>query len=704
MTKSKIAPITLSRSRDIPFNKLVLSQSNVRRTKAGVSIEELAEDIARRTLLQSLSVRPILDEGGGETGMFEIPAGGRRYRALERLVQQKRLARNAPVPCVVRTEGLAEEDSLAENIQRAPLHALDQFKAFQAMVEKGLPEEEVAVAFTTTVAVVRQRLRLAAVNPALLEVYAEDGMTLDQLMAFTINPDPERQMQVWDTIQKTHNRQPHQIRRLLTEDTVRASDRRAQFVLAEYQDASGAIIRDLFEPDHGGWLQDPALLDRLVLSKLERAVERVKAEGWKWVESAIDFPYGHTFGLRRLTGEPSPMSDDEIAALQALTTEYEGLEAAHAEVEDYPEAIDQRLSEIETAMDGLKTRPTLYAPDDLALAGAFLSLDAAGQLRIDRGYVRPEDEPVADVVDGEAPSVDSDADDGEDAGAREGDVAAASEEEVDEPGRPLPDRLVSEMSVHRTIALREALAGDPDLAHRAVLHALCLGLFYRGAFDSCLEIQAKSLVYAHQPEGLAETPCAASLAERHKVWSDQMPRDPADLWDTLATFENDSRQALFAHCAGQTINALIEGWNRRPRALAHADKLATDLGLDMNQAGWAPTAGGFLSRITKGQILEAVREAKGAPAADRLAGFKKDDMVVEAAAVLEGSGWLPRPLRTAPRDETSPINGEDAQQALGANPSVAETTAIGGETAIGSGEAAAQTEDRPCDPHRVAAE
>jgi hypothetical protein len=78
-----VQKITLSSSRDIPFNKLVLSQSNVRRVKAGVSIEELAEDIARRTLLQSLSVRPVLDAEGTETGMFEVPAGGRRYRALK---------------------------------------------------------------------------------------------------------------------------------------------------------------------------------------------------------------------------------------------------------------------------------------------------------------------------------------------------------------------------------------------------------------------------------------------------------------------------------------------------------------------------------------------------------------------------------------------------------------------------------------------
>ena len=69
--------IVLSSARDIPFNKLLLSQSNVRRTQAGVSIEELAEDIARRTLLQSLNVRPVVDAEGAETGMFEVPAGGR---------------------------------------------------------------------------------------------------------------------------------------------------------------------------------------------------------------------------------------------------------------------------------------------------------------------------------------------------------------------------------------------------------------------------------------------------------------------------------------------------------------------------------------------------------------------------------------------------------------------------------------------------
>ena len=260
-----VQKITLSASRDIPFNKLVLSQSNVRRVKTGVSIEELAEDIAQRTLLQSLNVRPVLDAEGAETGMFEVPAGGRRYRALELLVKQKRLAKTAPIPCVVREGGIAEEDSLAENIQRVALHPLDQFRAFQALRDKGVGEEEIAARFFVSPAVVKQRLRLAAVSAKLLDVYAEDGMTLEQLMAFTVTNDHARQEQVWEALSRSYNKEPYAIRRQLTEGAIRASDRRAQFVGVDvYEAAGGVLMRDLFQHDDGGWLQDPALLDRLV--------------------------------------------------------------------------------------------------------------------------------------------------------------------------------------------------------------------------------------------------------------------------------------------------------------------------------------------------------------------------------------------------------------------------------------------------------
>src|SRR3546814_4183904 len=58
---------------------------------------------------------------------------------------------------------------------------------------KGQSEEDIAAAFFIPVNVVKQRLRLAAVAQSLLDVYAEDGMTLEQLMAFTVSVDEARQ-------------------------------------------------------------------------------------------------------------------------------------------------------------------------------------------------------------------------------------------------------------------------------------------------------------------------------------------------------------------------------------------------------------------------------------------------------------------------------------------------------------------------------
>ena len=457
-----VQKIILSSSRDIPFNKLVLSQSNVRRVKAGVSIEELAEDIARRTLLQGLNVRPVLDAEGVETGMFEVPAGGRRYRALQLLVKQKRLAKTAPVPCVVRDPNVdisAEEDSLAENVHRAPLHPLDQFRAFQALRQKDQSEEEIAAAFFVGVNVVKQRLRLAAVSEKLLDVYAEDGMSLDQLMAFTVTTDHARQEQVWETLQRSYSQEPYQIRRMLTERTVRASDKRALFVgLDAYEQAGGIVMRDLFQQDDGGWLENVALLDGLVAEKLKAEAEKIAAEDWKWIEVNVDFPFGHTHRLRELDGTPTDLTIEEQATIDALRAEYAKLEAEYENADELPDEVDARLGEIETALAAFEDRPVSYDPAEVARAGVFVCIDSDGKLSVDRGYVRPEDEPPATVdIDG-GPETDGDAGEPSAPAVQRAVITiggeAPAEEDEDDTVKPLPDRLVSELTAYRTLALR----------------------------------------------------------------------------------------------------------------------------------------------------------------------------------------------------------------------------------------------------------
>ncbi len=688
---SAIQKITLSASRDIPFNKLLLSGCNVRRIKAGVSIEQLADDIARRTLLQSITVRPVLDADGQETGMYEIPAGGRRFRALELLVKQKRLAKTAPIPCVIRTDGIAEEDSLAENVQRAPLHPLDQFRAFLTLREKGQSEEEIAAAFFVSVAVVKQRLRLASVSPKLLEVYAEDGMTLDQLMAFTVSGDWERQEQVWERLQSSYTKEPYVIRRQLTEGAVRASDKRAQFIGEAYEQAGGTVLRDLFQGDDGGWLQDPALVDRLVAERLEREAKTIRAEGWHWVEVAPDFPYGHTFGLRQLRGETVPFSTEEDATGQALQAEYARLEEEHAGADDLPEEVDQRLAEIEGLLAALDERPSVFDAAEVARAGAFVSISSEGRLRVERGYVRPEEElPVAQEPEVNPDGFDEDGLDSRDSYAdgepvsamamRVGAEGYAVQAGVETPAqpeeedgiRPLPDRLLTELTAHRTLALRHALGDHPEVAFLAALHAFCLKLFYGYGLNTCLELDVKSVTFSGQAPGLNDTGLARTLSDRHQFWLAALPRQPGDLWAVLSAFDLPQRQSLFAHCIGQGVNAVHEAYNRRPKALAHADVLATAVDLDMAADGWTPTVDGYLGRVTKARILQAVREAKGADAAERIATLKKGEMAHKAEALLAGSGWLPEPLRTpgqvfgpVPDAEVTDSVAEAAEQSIG---------------------------------------
>ena len=684
-----VQKIKLSPSRDIPFNKLVLSQSNVRRVKAGVSIEELAEDIARRGLLQGLSVRPIADDAGVETGVFEIPAGGRRFRALELLVKQKRLAKTAAVPCVVREAGIAEEDSLAENVQRAPLHPLDQFRAFLALREKGQSEEEIAAAFFVSVNVVKQRLKLASVSPTLLDVYAEDGMTLDQLMAFTVSGDHERQEQAFDRLKDSYDKQPYVIRRMLTESSVRASDKRAQFIGVDaYVEAGGAIMRDLFQGDDGGWLQDVALVDKMVADRLEREAETMRVQGWKWIDVAPDFAYGHTFGLRQLRGEAAPLTDEETAARDALQAEFDRLSEEHADADELPDEVDERLGELETALETFETRPLVFDTSEIARAGAFVSIAQDGSLRVERGYVRPEDElrveteaePAEGDEAGDEPDEHSDR-----AGMDAPDQPEAEEE--DEGLAPISERLMTELTAHRTLGLRQALGEQPQVAFHAALHALTLKVFYHYGSDSCLELELKSVGFGAQARDLNDSASAEAIRVRHDSWAEALPKDSTDLWDALQEWDADSQAALFAHVVGLSVNAVHEPWNRRPRALAHANRLAEAVGLDMAAAGWKPTVDNFFGRVTKARILQAVAEAKGQRAADRIEHLKKGEMAQQAETLLSDSGWLPEPLRTAgqsPSHDNETSTGETG---------VEETAAIDGESAMG--EADPLNEDEP---------
>ena len=638
----KAAPsskIVLATPETIPLDKLSVHEANVRQIKSGIPIDSLAADIARRGLLQSLSVRPILDDKGEETGQFGVQAGGRRLRAMQLLVKQKKLAKNAPVPCIIRREGFVEADSLAENTEREALHPLDQFRAFAALQDKGEGEETIAAAFGVTPAVVKQRLRLANASPQLLKAYENDEIKLDQLMAFCLIDDHKRQDEVFTAIKSHWNKGPDAIRRMLTEKTVRADDPRALFVGADaYKVAGGIIIRDLFDEDDGGYLQDVPLLEKLVQDKLAAEAETVKAEGWGWVEAAIDFPWNHQRDFRSLKPLAPALSDEEQEKYDALAAEYDEL----ASLDEDDEISKNRLNEISAQTAVYENKSPVFDPADMSRAGAFVSLSHDGFVQIGRGFVRREDEPTV------SHTADDDGRPGEyGAGAPDAfgrDIVNTVVAEEDDSAA-LPDRLMIELTAYRSLALRDAIANDHGHAYLAVLHGLTLQLFYRYSDRTSLQISARDHLTAPFP-GLNDFAAAKAIEARHQTWEQALPEREEELWDFLIALDHDRREALFAHCAGLTVNAVHEPHARVSHRVRHGDQLASALSLDMVTAGWATTAANYFSRVTRAQIVADVREAKGDNTAELIADLKKKEMAQEAERLVAGTDWLPECLRT----------------------------------------------------------
>ena len=652
MTKPSPAPkLSLAAPQTIPLDKLEIHEDNVRKSEADqAAIGDLAADIAMRGLLQSLSVRPVLDADGQETGRYGVQAGSRRFRALKLLVKQKKLAKNAPVPCIVKADGFAEADSLAENTQREALTPLDEFRAFKAMADKGHGEDTIAAAFRVSTLVVRQRLRLANASPIILKAYQDDEISLEQLMAFCITDNHERQEQVFESIGTSWNKGPENIRRLLTEKSVSTDDKRARFIGTDaYLAAGGAIERDLFSEEDEGYLLDVALVERLVSEKLAAQAAQVRAEGWAWVETAPEFPWNHRREFRAITPVTPALSDEEAEEAETLAQEFDVLDSAREE--DLADEDRAHLAAVKARIDELDAKLLVYSEEQKAKAGAFVSIDHNGAVLVERGYARHEQQTQLQRRGAEAEFQES----GDDADY------SAPPAINDDDSAELPDKLLTELTAYHSLGLRNALAADHRIAYLAVLNALVLDLFHRGpASNNCLQIGARdTLQTSYQFGGLAEFKARKEIDARHEAFQKLLPENEWEVWDTLVNLDAETQQTLFAHCAGLTVNALHESFGRSNKR-RHAVLLAQALELDMEAQGFVTTAANYLGRIKKQQILETVAEVKGEQTAELLADHKKKDMAAEAERLLAGTGWLPESLRTpaaldAQASGTSPL-------------------------------------------------
>src|SRR5260370_29063683 len=156
-------------------------------------------------------------------------------------------------------------------------------------------------------------------------------------------------------------------------------------------------------------------------------------------------------------------------------------------------------------------------------------------VRIERGFIRPEDErprPEAEQAGEASVAGDTEGGDSQTLQQENGEGESATGEEDDD--RPLSDILVRDLTAHRTLGLRLDLSDQPEVALVAATHELAAQIFYLGADAHVVGIQPIKTDFATHADGIEDTAAGQARADRHANWTRQTPRDLTTVW----TFAN----------------------------------------------------------------------------------------------------------------------------------------------------------------------
>lgn len=648
--------------KSIPLNKLVQSPRNVRRHSDPAADTELKASISAHGLLQNLIVRP------AAKGKFEVEAGERRRRAMLALADEKILARDHEVTCLVLEDSaeVAVETSLAENFHRLAMNPADEAQAFAALVSGGATVDDVARRFGLTVRFVEGRLRLATLAPVVFEALASGQITLDIAKAFGATSDQEIQARVFEQVSSAYYApNPDSIRRMVLSGNVRGNDPRARLVGRDaYTATGGRIERELFDDDDSESWVDVTLLESLATAKMEEQAKALAAEqGLAWVKPTLDPYVSHDLveGLVRLPAEPAPLTEAELAKLDELDASYDE-HAAILEDEDSAEeavaAAEAAIEVIERECQEIRARPPVIAAELKAEAGMILVLSRDGT---------PVLQPV---FYGERQAEPDEGDSGIE--------VVAGEEGSDKRRTTLSKRLVDELAMQRRDVLALHVASDPGLALDVMVFTLA------DADTHDWRARAATTLRAPLPAGpiigfeAKDAPASSALAELRSNLDEswRAGTDATSRFDLFRALSDDSRAAWLGYVVARSLEAGLNMTGERQ--LPFQDHLGSLIGIDMAQ-WWRPTAANYFDRVSKQVILDALTDVGGLELSSRFASVKKGDLAMSAERVFAGTyitevevrekalAWVPEVMRFA---SAAPEAGDPEIDATDAEPGV----------------------------------
>lgn len=153
--------------KEINLDKIVPNRYQPRREFDEEKISELAESIKQNGLLQSITVRDL------EDGFFELIAGERRFRALQKLNKKSTKAIIKEL-----TDEQMATLALIENIQREELSPIEEANAYQRLLEiNKITQGELAKSLGKTQATIANKIRLLKLSPKVIDALATKKIT-----------------------------------------------------------------------------------------------------------------------------------------------------------------------------------------------------------------------------------------------------------------------------------------------------------------------------------------------------------------------------------------------------------------------------------------------------------------------------------------------------------------------------------------------
>jgi ParB family chromosome partitioning protein len=497
------------------------------------------------------------------------------------------------------------------------MHYADQFAAFAELIENGKTIEQVSAAFGVSETVIRKRLKLGKVAPVILDAYRQDEIGFEQVTAYALVDDHERQIAVFTANPRASS---SVVRSALTQGEVTATDKRVKTIgLAAYEEAGGAIRKDLFtEGDRGIFLLDVDLLDKLYAEHLTGAVADLKAEGWSDVvvfEGQL-WQISETY-KGRVYPQPLELSEEQQAFLAELDAQLEGL---HADAEDNetPE-LAQEIEKLEAMRKAIQTED--YTAEDKARSIAALHVSYDGNLSALRGFMPKADGAPAEKAKGAA---------------------------LDAEGLPnLSAKLLDEMAAVRSAMIAAQLIDNPRIAlGLSVYQMACNLMLTYTSLAAPIDLKSNAKNLSRRVETPTIRPferLSLALVELHS----QLPETPSDWFEHIINLDADKLMAMNAVLLAQTFAAGNE------YGMAHGDDAADKIAAMMNvvPAEWTSLSEiKIAARLSKGHLLSLVEKHCGKPEADKLKDLKKAELAERTTVLLDGK-WLPPQLNKSLRSE-----------------------------------------------------